>query len=165
MPQRLDRSTIEGWLFKCNPNVWDIESALGDGRPIASWRVQPSYRLKLIEAGDPAMIWVTGSERSRGPTPGVWAIGHTTGTFIDDYGDQYWLDTDQACELELFAELVTQPIDVLPRTGIRANPETAGLEVLRQPQMSNPSYVSPKEYKAIEQMAGGWPTYPHEANG
>jgi hypothetical protein len=46
---------------------------------------------------------------------------------------------------------------VLPRELLRSDPQTARLEVLRAPQMSKPSVVTPGEKAVIEELMGAWP--------
>ena len=79
----MDRSDVGGWLFKCDPRTWDIDAAVRDNRRIDRWRVRTSYRLDLINAGDPAVVWVTGPRRQE-RTPGISAVGYTTGELFED---------------------------------------------------------------------------------
>lgn len=41
---------------------------------------------------------------------------------------------------------------VVPRALLRADPRTAGMEVLRVPRMSNPSVVTPGEMAVVEEL-------------
>jgi hypothetical protein len=45
---------------------------------------------------------------------------------------------------------------VVPREQLRADLRTARLEVLRVPQLSNPSVVTPGEKAVIEELIGRW---------
>jgi hypothetical protein len=59
----------------------------GDAYGTATW-------LSLIQPGDPAVIWVTGSASSQ-PEPGIWAVGYTTGELYDSQSDDYWVNKDR----------------------------------------------------------------------
>lgn len=145
-------------MFKCNPREWDIEAAIRNGQRIDSWRVHHSYRVALIEPGDPALIWVTGSKGAT-PTPGVWAVGYTTGELTDDAGDDYWINTERGQQPATYAGVLMWPISVVPRERVAADAACADLEILRQPQMSNPSYLTPAQYRSIASMVERWPSY------
>jgi hypothetical protein len=51
------------------------------------------------------------------------------------------------------------PIAVVPRERIAAHPATSDLEILRQAQMSNPSYLTPEHREAIASMVERWPSF------
>jgi hypothetical protein len=87
------------------------------------------------------VLWVSGSASAR-PCPGIWMVGRTTGA-IDGSGERP--------RIGLALDLLAEP---LPRDELRADPRTARLEVLRVPQTSNPSIVSPAEWAAIEELLG-----------
>lgn len=104
------------------------------------------------------MLWVTGP-RHASLAPGIWLAGRTTGELFEGQGDEYWLDPREGKRLSTFAglrlSLLPQP---LTRTTLAADPATSSMEVLRQPQMSNPSYLTPAEKEALERMIGTWPS-------
>jgi hypothetical protein len=106
--------------------------------------VHPTYRVDLVSADQPAVLWVSGSAASV-PRPGIWMVGRTTGVVVRDLPRP---------RVGLAMTLLPA---VLPRDQLRSDPRTARLEVLRAPQMSNPSVVSPDEKAAIEELIGGWP--------
>jgi hypothetical protein len=156
--QQLTRDDIGGWLFKCNPREWDIEAALRDGQRIDSWRVRENYRLSLIRPGDPAVVWVTGSAGAN-PEAGIWAVGYTTGDLFDGHGGDYWVNEERGQQLAVYAGLLMWPIAVVPRERIAAHPATNDLEILRQAQISNPSYLTPEHHEAIASMVELWPSF------
>jgi hypothetical protein len=156
---RLVRSDIGGWVLKCNPRRTDIEAALRGEDPVDAWCVQESYRLRLIEPGDPAMLWISGARGAR-PTPGIWLVGHATGEIVDDEGSDYWAGRDGGSRTRAHAGLrLTTLGAALPREALVADPRTADMEVLRQPQMSNPSYLTRRQQVAVEELLGGWPAW------
>jgi hypothetical protein len=156
--QLLTPHDIGAWLFKCNPHDWDIEAALKNGESVDSWRALETYRIGLVEAGQPAVIWMTGSVGDK-PDPGIWMAGYTTGAVKSDrQGDEYWLDETERRKHRPYIGLRMARIEpIIPRQDILNDPRTAGMEVLRAPQMSNPSYLTPGEKEALEEMMGGWP--------
>ncbi|MEO5680940.1 MAG: hypothetical protein ABIS47_14875, partial [Acidimicrobiales bacterium] len=48
------------WVFKANPEVWDVEAHLAAGHPVERWPVAPGYRGDLLAALHPALLWLTG---------------------------------------------------------------------------------------------------------
>lgn len=150
---------VGAWLFRCNPrDYWDIIGALADGKIVNNWRAFPSYRLGLIIAGQPVVLWVTGRS-GRKPEPGIWMAGFTTGEIIDNgQGDEYWLDEAEQRKPRPYVELsMTQLDPVLLRERVAADVRTARMEILRNPQMGNPSYLTHDEKAAVEEMIGSWP--------
>ncbi|MEJ3658493.1 hypothetical protein WEH80_36600 [Actinomycetes bacterium KLBMP 9759] len=142
---RLTAADIGGWLFTSNPRGFDPAAR------IATRCARPTYRLGLVRAGQPAILWVSGRSDTA-PRPGVWMVGHTTGTVTGD-----------AARPRI--GLVMAPLDpMLPRERLRDDPRTAGMEVLRAPHASNPFVVSAAEIAAIRELTGAWPD-PDEHNG
>ncbi len=90
--------------------------------------VRPSYRLGLMAAGQPCLLWRSG------PEAGVHAVGELAGEPGPDAAvDVRW-----------------RPLPVpLPRALLRADPLLAGAEVLRMPAGSNPSYLAPGQWRRL----------------
>jgi hypothetical protein len=142
---RLTAAEVGAWLFTCNPREFcELVPGLRSGAPVDGWCVHPTYRVDLVSADQPAVLWVSGSAASV-PRPGIWMVGRTTGVVVRDLPRP---------RVGLAMTLLPA---VLPRDQLRSDPRTARLEVLRAPQMSNPSVVSPDEKAAIEELIGGWP--------
>ncbi|HZG89364.1 MAG TPA: hypothetical protein VEZ42_04035 [Pseudonocardia sp.] len=139
---RLAAADVGAWLFTCNPGEF---RELREGTvAVTGWCAHPSYRVGLVVPGQPAVLWVSGSSGSA-VTPGIWMAGRTTG------------EVDRNRDRPRIGLAMTLLPEALPREVLRADPRTARLEVLRAPQMSNPSVVSPGELAAIEELLGGWP--------
>jgi hypothetical protein len=51
------------WIFKCNPQHYQLEKRLADTEPRATWRVSRYH--DEIQTGDIAFIWETGRRRIR----------------------------------------------------------------------------------------------------
>ncbi|WP_433274657.1 hypothetical protein ACQPZA_26075 [Pseudonocardia xinjiangensis] len=142
---RLTAADVGAWLFTCNPREFaELELGLRNGRSVDGWCAHPTYRVDLVEADQAAVLWVSGNATSV-PEPGIWMVGRTTGVITRG---------EPRPRVGLAMTLLPE---VLPREQLRADPRTAGLEVLRAPQMSNPSIVSPEEKAVIEELIGGWP--------
>jgi hypothetical protein len=142
---RLTAEDVGAWLFTCNPREFaELEPGLRNGASIDGWCVHPTYRIDLVEAGQAAVLWVSGSAASV-PEPGIWMVGRTTGVVERDLARP---------RVGLAMTLLPA---VVPRELLRAAPRTSGMEVLRVPQMSNPSVVTPGERAVIEELIGRWP--------
>ncbi|MFC0626484.1 hypothetical protein [Kribbella deserti] len=132
---------LGAWVLKCNPKVTNVPSLLADrGRSIETWCVADNYRSALFEAGQPVLFWVSGPARGK-PEPGIWGRGLVTGPARQVHG-KYVVPV----ELELF----DQPVS---RTLIAGHGPLRGIEPIRQPVMSNPSYVTKAELAALEELA------------
>ena len=132
---RLTAADVGAWLFTCHPREFPSVAATG-----VEWRcARRSYRLDLVAPDQPALLWVSGSTGAT-PVPGVWMVGRTTGV-VDRAPDRP--------RIGVVLELLDEPV---PREVLRADPRTAGMEVLRSAQTSNPSVVTPGEYAVIEEL-------------
>jgi hypothetical protein len=138
LSSRLTAADVGAWLFTCHPGEF---AEIRSGRAVEAFCGRPTYRLDLVDRDQPAVLWVSGSA-SATPCPGIWMVGRTTGE-IDRAGARP--------RIGLALGLLADP---LPRYVLRADPRTARLEVLRVPQASNPSVVSPAEWEAITELLG-----------
>jgi hypothetical protein len=130
--------TLGAWLVKASPGPLRIEEQILTGfAEITSRCVRPTYRAGLIRPGQPVLLWVSGNDR-RHPA-GIYASGHTTGT-VD-------LDVPSP-EMPVRLRSV-EP--VIHREEILADPTLAGIEVVRMPAGSNPSYLDTEQYDALQQ--------------
>jgi hypothetical protein len=135
---RLAPADVGAWLFTCHPGEF---AEIRSGRSVDGFCARPTYRLDLVGRDQPAVLWVSGSA-SATPRPGIWMVGRTTGE-LDRSGARP--------QIGLALDLLAEP---LSRDVLRADPRTARLEVLRIPQASNPSVVSPAEWEAITELLG-----------
>ncbi|MEV6636779.1 hypothetical protein AB0M54_39185 [Actinoplanes sp. NPDC051470] len=136
---------LGAWLVKGNADHVDLAGRFAREPRVTRWCVQPSYRLGLMRAGQPVLFWASGSRR-RDLAYGIWGLGRLTGPPRQDDG---W-----AMPLDL---VVAEPGGRLPREELRADPRLAGLEVLRQPQGANPSFVDVEEFAVIRELLGVTP--------
>ena len=146
--RRVSRESLGAWVLKCNPDVSDLPGLAADGgRSIKTWCVADNYRAALVEAGQPVLLWVSGSAGRR-PTPGVWAVGRVTRP-VERIPDPAGGERSGKLVVPVELEFLDAPV---PRSVLATVPELHGLEVIRQPQMSNPSFVTKAELAALENL-------------
>ncbi|GAB7191262.1 hypothetical protein NUM3379_19690 [Kineococcus sp. NUM-3379] len=95
--------------------------------------VRPSYRLGLLASGQACLLWLSGRHH-----PGV----HALGTVAAAPGER-----EGAPAVEVDLRLLAEPV---PRPLLLADPALAAAEVLRMPAGSNPSYLTPAQFAALE---------------
>jgi hypothetical protein len=121
---------------------WVLKSArppddLAPGWPVAASRaldrcVRRSYRLDLMAAGQPCLLWLSGRDR-----PGVHAVGTLAGPPGRDADGPV---------VPVRLTLLPEPVD---RAELLADPVARGAEVLRMPAGSNPSWLSREQFAAV----------------
>jgi hypothetical protein len=117
---RLTRDDVACWVLKTATPV-----------PLAgevTRCVRPSYRLGLMAAGQPCLLWRSGPDR-----PGVHALGVLTGEARDG-------------EVPVRFTLLAEPV---PRAELLADPGFRDAEVIRMPAGSNPSWLTAAQYGAV----------------
>ena len=141
-------------MLKAHPSVWDIGSALRDGVELDWWRLAPSYRVDLVGAGDPCVLWITRGD-ARVPS-GVWAIGEITGAPRMDVGDpddDLWRDPSAQRQLRPQIPVQLRVLaNGLSREAIRADPRLSSIEMLRVPRIGNPAALTPDEWLALDEL-------------
>jgi hypothetical protein len=136
---RLD--DLGAWLVKGNADQTDLLGRFTRDPRVTRWCLQPSYRLGLMRAGQPVLFWASGS-RHRATGYGIWGLGRLAGPPERDPGGGWSVPLDLT---------IDGPADRLPREALKADPRLADLEVLRQPQASNPSFVTMRQFAAIRE--------------
>jgi hypothetical protein len=120
-------------VIKTNRLPAAIDDAWRPGeRRTLSRCVRPTYRLELMAAGQPCLLWVSGRDR-----PGVHALGAVAGPVSDDVDGP-------AVPVRL--TLLPEPI---PRSDLLTDPRMRDAEVLRMPAGSNPSWLSGEQFVAV----------------
>jgi hypothetical protein len=134
------RDDLGAWLIKGNADLVDLAGRFARDPRVTSWCVRPGYRARLMAAGQPVVFWASGS---RGRLPyGVWGVGLLTGEPTPG--------ADVRAPWTVPLDLTVLPeADRLPRDLLRADPRLAGLEVFRQPQAANPSYLTRAQFTAL----------------
>lgn len=163
-------ATLGAWVLKCDPSVWDIDEFMADGNTyVDAWSVENNYRSRLMANGQPAVLWVSGS-KARKVTPGIWGAGHIVGPsewnawMSDDNPDTgHWLDLRKMQKAEfsvpLNIELLPSPVS---REQFKSDKILAGVEVIRQPQGSNPSFLTKREFASLWRLISNWPDAPED---
>lgn len=157
--------TFGAWLLKCNPDVWDVVGFMGDGNDlIDDWTVLDNYRSARMKAGDPVVFWISGPARGGPLEPGVWGVGYLTGTLevvaeFDEEEDQehtdYWLDLEAKARARFFVPCAIPLFDLpIARTDLKAHRVLADVEVIRQPEMGNPSWLTKGQWAALQDLLG-----------
>jgi hypothetical protein len=137
--RRVSLDDLGAWLLKGNADRADLAERFARDPRVTGWCVQPGYRARLMRPGQPVVFWASGS---RGRLPyGVWGVGRLAGPAACTPGDGRW-----RVPLEL---TVAEPARRVSRTDLRADPRLADLEVFRQPQAANPSYLTVAQYAAL----------------
>lgn len=134
---------LGAWLLKVNPTVTDLGDDPGTALAALTERcVRPGYRLRLVRPGQPVLLWVSGG--SRACPPGIWATGTVTGPVVPP---------EPGAPTATLPIAVTALAEPILRTTLRADPRLAGLEVLRAPFGSNPSWVDRHQLAALRQTS------------
>jgi hypothetical protein len=135
---------LGAWLIKGNADRVDLAGRFARDPAVRSWCVQPSYRTGLMRAGQPVVFWASGSRSKLGY--GVWGLGRLTGEPRLD-GDQLTVPLDL---------LIWEPASRIRRERLRADERLAGLEVFRQPQGANPSFLTVAQFEALRDHRPGY---------
>ena len=129
-------ASLGAWLVKADPAGGAVARLARDGfRDVSTRCVRASYRTRLVRAGQPVLLWVSGAD-ARHPA-GIHAAGRTTGP-VEDGPDGLVVPVELR---------VVDPY--VPRAALLADPRLAGLEVLRFAAGSNPSYLDVTQYAAL----------------
>ena len=142
MPDRaLSTDTLGAWLVKASGAAPSTREHVRAGfAGVDNWCARPTYRTDLVVAGQPVLLWVSGSEP--GLPAGIHAHGRTTGPARDGV-------------IPMVLAPLAYPV---LRSDLVGHPDLAALEVLRMPAGSNPSYVTPAQLDVLvgmcEELAG-----------
>ena len=167
---RLTHAEVGAWVLKCNSvAVWDYRTKMTNEGPSfgtlfpASWSLGRTYRNDLIEDGDLVMLMVSG-----GPDgSAVHEIGVVKDNLVANVIDpDYLIDGSREDVEEDFVEYeavrLARPIS---RATFRREPVLAQSELIRAPQMTNPTYLTHYElavlikyFRPPDLRAAGWPT-------
>jgi hypothetical protein len=145
MGRAISEDSLGAWLVKASPVSLPIEEVVRTGfTDITTRCVRPTYRTELVREGQPVLLWVSGNH-PRHPA-GIYAAGHTTGPVNE---------VAPTPEMPVRLRAVRPAIQ---RLELLDHPTLAGIEVLRMPAGSNPSYLDVEQYDALRhafpQVAG-----------
>ena len=131
----LTPDSLGAWLVKARGSDHATQTHARAGFADVDTRcVRPTYRSELVRAGQPVLLWVSGNAADL--PAGIHAHGRTTG-----------VARDGVIPVELAP--VSSP---LLRSELVGHPQLAGMEVLRMPAGSNPSYVTPEQLRVLAEM-------------
>ena len=130
---RLTVDDVACWVLKTTRPPAEIAPLWRPGTAQELTRcVRPSYRLDLMAAGQPCLLWLSGRH-----DPGVHALGRL----------------DAAVETDADGPVVPVRLVLLPepvdRAELLAEPAARDAEVLRMPAGSNPSWLSDRQFGAV----------------
>ena len=136
-PRRtLSAEDVAAWLVKTS---LPPERLVDDWAPGATQRLQrclrASYRLDLMRAGQPCVLWLSGRDR-----PGVHAVGSLAGPPAAGAGGP---------EVPVTLRRLVRPV---PREALLLSPAFADAEVVRMPAGSNPSYLTAAQLAAVRDL-------------
>lgn len=135
---------VGAWLVKASPGASDVETMRAQGfAEVRRWCVRRSYRTELVVPGAPVLLWVSGGS-ARVPS-GVHAVGEVTGPVERD------LHPGPVDDLPMRLRPLDPPV---LRPVLLAHPVLSGLEVLRSPWGSNPSYLDRDQLAALREVVG-----------
>ena len=131
--RRLTVGDVACWVLKTTRPPAEIAPGWRPGTEQELTRcLRPSYRLDLMDAGQPCLLWLSGPQR-----PGVHALGILAGPAdVDASGPVVPVRLSLLAEPVGRAELLTDPV-------------ARGAEVLRMPAGSNPSWLSRAQFAAV----------------
>ncbi|MFG1921028.1 hypothetical protein [Cryptosporangium sp. NPDC048952] len=129
---------LGAWMLKGNADRVDLTGRFAVDPHVDQWCVRPGYRTRLMRAGQPVVFWASGSRA------GVWGIGHLTA--------EPFLGEDESWHVPLDLT-IAPPSERVPRSELRADPRLADLEVFRQPQGSNPSFLTVEQFTVVRSYA------------
>ncbi len=151
--------SYEAWIysqplmFQCNPNYYDIKSALGNLDKM-TWRVNKGYTNK-IEIGQRVYLWVSGSEG------GIIAKAKTIskpGKYDDPAGDEYYVNPSEGNDdTNVWIEFTDKrQNDIIPRDVIKKHPVLKNLRIFKMSQHTTYD-LSIEEAAAIDDIFNGKP--------
>jgi hypothetical protein len=154
-----DGSPVGAWVLKARPSLWDIGAALRHGIELDWWRLAHTYRVELVRAGQPCVMWVTRGDATT--RSGIWAVGAITGEPVEDTGDPddpLWRDRDAQRQVR---PRIPVELEVLERPVLREelvdHPELQRTEILRVPRIGNPAALTPREWSAVQALVEDGP--------
>jgi hypothetical protein len=147
---RVTAEALGAWVVKCNPGVTDFNSMLRSGDAIRTWCVADNYRTAMMDAGDQVALWVSGPAGAQFAR-GIWGIGQVRAPALPK---PVAMGTGPARARITLVAQIDIPLWKTPITAseIASVPALSGIEVIRQPFMSNPSWLSKYQMAALEQL-------------
>jgi hypothetical protein len=135
---RLTPGDVACWVLKTTRPPDELAPGWVAASPrLLSRCVRRSYRLDLMAAGQPCLLWLSGRSR-----PGVHALGELSGV------------VENGPEGAVVPVRLTLLVEPVPRADLLADPRMRDAEVLRMPAGSNPSWLSAGQFAAVLDRVG-----------
>ena len=131
---------LGAWVLKGNADRVDLGARFAREPRVKQWCVRPGYRARLMRAGQPVVFWASGSRA------GIWGVGRLTGAAS--------LGDDGAWHVPVDLTIASEP-ERVTRGVLRADSRLTDLEVLRQPQGSNPSFLTREQFAIVRSYLDG----------
>ena len=130
---RLTSDDVACWVLKTATAPTELLPGWAPGEERLLTRcLRPSYRLALMAAGQPCLLWLSGRDR-----PGVHAVGSLAG---------HPVDRPEGPAVPVRLSLLGDPV---PRPELLADVRFAAAEVLRMPAGGNPSWLTAGQFAAV----------------
>jgi hypothetical protein len=131
--RRLAAGDVACWVLKTTVPPEDVVPGWRPGTAQALTRcVRRSYRLGLMVAGQPVLLWLSGREQ-----PGVHALGVVDGAVTND------------ADGPVVPVRLMRLAEPIRRAELLSDPVACQAEVLRMPAGSNPSWLSGPQFDAV----------------
>jgi hypothetical protein len=152
----LDYTDIGCWIVKGDPEVWDYwgKRQNDQSQPVrpgiyeSGWTLGHTYRNEMVKKGDLIALWITGAV-----DPGIYEFGYVTEEVYDCNGfdPTYAVDEAKSQRAEFAIDYRAARLwdDYVPREEMKADPALSGAEQFRASQITNPTYLTPNETKAL----------------
>ena len=137
---KVTEANLGAWVLQCNPLLSDPAELFRHG-PVDKWCVAANYRSRLMEAGQPVLFWIIGSQPARYQR-GFWGAGRLT-------GHPYSEAASDKLHAPMHIDLFSAPV---PATVVAAVKGLGDIEVLRQPQMANPSFLTVDQLRRLQPL-------------
>ncbi|WP_111766201.1 hypothetical protein [Nakamurella deserti] len=129
-------ASLGAWVLTCNPRLTDPARLRDEG--VERWCVASNYRSDLFAPGQPVLLWLTGTDR-RWPR-GLRGRGVVAGPATPPGPDGRYVP------LRLDVWDTSVDVVTLAAAGL------GDLEVLRQPRIANPSFVTVGQWARLEPL-------------
>lgn len=143
-PRLRDGTEVAAWVFKANPEVWDVEGHLARAGAVDRWPLAPGYRGDLLTAGQPALLWLTGGRA------GVIAAGAVAGPAYDDHDH----DQTHRRRWRRWAPVRLAAVAPARKAALLADPRFHRAEVVRLPRLGSPLALTTPELEVVEDAIG-----------
>jgi 5-methylcytosine-specific restriction enzyme B len=131
------------WIFKANPELYDVEKHIREGNKFNSWKVS-RYRNE-IKKGDIAFLWVTGHPRGIIATLEILSDPY----YIPPNPNDSYLSDIYKVDLRLTAHFPLLDADFL-----KTLPGLAGMSTFHGFQAATNFKVTPEEGEIISKLIG-----------